>query len=131
MKTSTLKFYCTYVLAILILLLCQITLLAQSTKISYVTKEHENLKITIDTTYTQLKNIEHFKKQGGGILLMAHVLKHRIKITESIVSKIKSDTLWMDSATSAKYRFIKREYEAAKDIEEAGIQNFVPRYTGQ
>ena len=101
------------------------------------TKDHENLRSAIDSTYTHLKKIEPHKRSGG-VSFFSILINSRIDISKPIVSQIKSDTLWMDSMTRAKYRFIYQTYEAAQEeikyIKEAGkkgVQEFEPVYTGQ
>ena len=83
-------------------------ILAQKKRIQE--KEYRNnLVEEIDTVYTRVS-----KPMGGGMLAVMYVKMARKKnkpIVEDLVSRVKSDTLWMNADTRNKYRFIRKKYQ--------------------
>lgn len=69
----------------------------------------DNLVEEIDTVYTRVS-----KPTGGGMLAVMYMKIARKKnkpIVENLVSRVKSDTLWMNEDTRNKYRFIRKKYQ--------------------
>lgn len=83
-------------------------ILAQKKRIQE--KEYrDNLVEEIDTIYTRVS-----KPTGGGMLAVMYMKMARKKnkpIVENLVSRVKSDTLWMNVDTRNKYRFIRKKYQ--------------------
>ena len=83
-------------------------ILAQKKRIQE--KEYrDNLVEEIDTIYTRVS-----KPTGGGMLAVMYMKMARRKnkpIVENLVSRVKSDTLWMNVDTRNKYRFIRKKYQ--------------------
>lgn len=83
-------------------------ILAQKKRIQE--KEYrDNLVEEIDTIYTRVS-----KPTGGGMLAVMYMKMARKKnkpIVENLVSRVKSDTLWMNADTRNKYRFIRKKYQ--------------------
>lgn len=83
-------------------------ILAQKKRIQE--KEYrDNLVEEIDTVYTRVS-----KPTGGGMLAVMYMKMARKKnkpIVENLVSRVKSDTLWMNADTRNKYRFIRKKYQ--------------------
>ena len=83
-------------------------ILAQKKRIQE--KEYrDNLVEEIDTVYTRVS-----KPTGGGMLAVMYMKMARKKnkpIVENLVSRVKSDTLWMNVDTRNKYRFIRKKYQ--------------------
>lgn len=83
-------------------------ILAQKKRIQE--KEYrDNLVEEIDTIYTRVS-----KPTGGGMLAVMYMNMARKKnkpIVENLVSRVKSDTLWMNADTRNKYRFIRKKYQ--------------------
>lgn len=69
----------------------------------------DNLVEEIDTVYNQVN-----KPMGGGLLAIWYMEIARKKnkpIVENLISRVKSDTLWMNVDTRNKYRFIRKKYQ--------------------
>lgn len=83
-------------------------ILAQKKRIKK--KEYrDNLVEEIDTVFTRVS-----KPTGGGMLAVMYMKMARKKnkpIVENLVSRVKSDTLWMNVDTRNKYRFIRKKYQ--------------------
>lgn len=83
-------------------------ILAQKKRIQE--KEYrDKLVEEIDTVYTRVS-----KPTGGGMLAVMYMKMARKKnkpIVENLVSRVKSDTLWMNVDTRNKYRFIRKKYQ--------------------
>lgn len=83
-------------------------ILAQKKRIQE--KEYrDKLVEEIDTIYTRVS-----KPTGGGMLAVMYMKMARKKnkpIVENLVSRVKSDTLWMNVDTRNKYRFIRKKYQ--------------------
>lgn len=83
-------------------------ILAQKKRIQE--KEYrDNLVEEIDTVYNQVN-----KPIGGGVLAIRYMKIARKKnkpIVENLISRVKSDTLWMNVDTRNKYRFIRKKYQ--------------------
>lgn len=83
-------------------------ILAQKKRIQE--KEYrDNLVEEIDTVYTRVS-----KPTGGGMLAIRYMKMARKKnkpIVENLISRVKSDTLWMNADTRNKYRFIRKKYQ--------------------
>lgn len=83
-------------------------ILAQKKRIQE--KEYrDKLVEDIDTIYTRVS-----KPTGGGMLAVMYMKMARKKnkpIVENLVSRVKSDTLWMNVDTRNKYRFIRKKYQ--------------------
>lgn len=83
-------------------------ILAQKKRIQE--KEYrDNLVEEIDTVYTQVS-----KPTGGRMLAAMYMRMARTRnkpVVENLVSRVKSDTLWMNEDTRNKYRFIRKKYQ--------------------
>lgn len=83
-------------------------ILAQKKRIQE--KEYrDNLVEEIDTVYTQVS-----KPTGGRMLAAMYMRMARTRnkpVVENLVSRVKSDTLWMNEDTRNKYRFIQKKYQ--------------------
>ena len=83
-------------------------ILAQNKRIQE--KEYrDNLVEEIDTVYNQVD-----KPTGSGMLAIRYMKIARKKnkpIVENLISRVKSDTLWMNADTRNKYRFIRKKYQ--------------------
>ena len=96
-------------------------ILAQKKRIQE--KEYrDNLVEEIDTVYTQVS-----KPTGGRMLAAMYMRMARTRnkpVVENLVSRVKSDTLWMNEDTRNKYRFIRKKYQQYLNQEyaEAGMR---------
>ena len=83
-------------------------ILAQKKRIQE--KEYrDKLVEEIDTVYTQVS-----KPTGGRMLAAMYMRMARTRnkpVVENLVSRVKSDTLWMNEDTRNKYRFIRKKYQ--------------------
>lgn len=83
-------------------------ILAQKKRIQE--KEYrDNLVEEIDTVYTQVS-----KPTGGRMLAAMYMRMARTRnkpVVENLISRVKSDTLWMNEDTRIKYRFIRKKYQ--------------------
>lgn len=94
-------------------------ILAQNKRIQE--KEYrDNLVEEIDTVYNQVN-----KPIGGGMLAIRYMKIARKKnkpIVENLISRVKSDTLWMNVDTRNKYRFIRKKYQQYLNQEYAEVR---------
>ena len=80
----------------------------------------DNLVEEIDTIYTRVS-----KPTGGGMLAVMYMKMARKRnkpIVENLVSRVKSDTLWMNADTRNKYRFIRKKYQQYLNQEYAEVR---------
>ena len=94
-------------------------ILAQKKRIQE--KEYrDNLVEEIDTVYTQVS-----KPTGGRMLAAMYMRMARTRnkpVVENLVSRVKSDTLWMNEDTRNKYRFIRKKYQQYLNQEYAEVR---------
>lgn len=80
----------------------------------------DNLVEEIDTVYNKVN-----KPTGGSMLAVMYMKMARKRnkpIVENLVSRVKSDTLWMNADTRNKYRFIRKKYQQYLNQEYAEVR---------
>lgn len=80
----------------------------------------DNLVEEIDTVYNKVN-----KPTGGSMLAVMYMKMARKRnkpIVENLVSRVKSDTLWMNADTRNKYRFIRKKYQQYLNQEDAEVR---------